>query len=114
MSEELHPIELFCLCCKAGNFITCQVICTDSCAWFYEMRYEQTDDKGQGCYHFKVQQSFPSYPPNFFHIASAGNTQNDGKENDRCNDHLDQVDKFLTDQFSGRRKRWKEPPYKDT
>ncbi|MNR18403.1 hypothetical protein D3C85_1351310 [compost metagenome] len=54
---------------------------------------DQPDHQRQGGQYFEVQQRLEADPADAFEALHAGNATDHGAEDDRCNQHLDQLDK---------------------
>lgn len=70
---------------------------------------DEPDNERQGGDHFKIYQGFQSKPADFLHTPRTGNPCYDAAKDDRHDDHPDQVDKRIADEFGRGRKGWEEP-----
>jgi hypothetical protein len=57
---------------------------------------DQTDDKGQGRHDLEVDQSLHADAADLLHVLHAGDAVDDGAEDDRGDQHLDQLDEQIT------------------
>src|SRR5271170_7614617 len=60
---------------------------------------DETDKKRERGDNFKIEKSLDPDPSEFFQIAHGGDTVDDRAEDDRRNDHLDQIDEAITERF---------------
>ena len=60
---------------------------------------DEPDKKRERGDDFKIEKSLDPDPPEFFEIAHGGDTVDDRAEDDRRNDHLDQINESITERF---------------
>ena|ERR1700680_3364544 len=68
-------------------------------SWMQGVDNEEADKKRERGDHFKIEQSFDPDPAKLFQVAHRGDAVNNGAEDDRCNDHLDQIDESISQRF---------------
>ncbi|MNF33664.1 hypothetical protein D3C84_144840 [compost metagenome] len=56
---------------------------------------QQADNDGDGGDDFEIDDRLQANPPEFLGVAHAGNADNQGRDDDRDHDHLDQTDKDI-------------------
>lgn len=56
---------------------------------------EQADQQRDAGHHFEIQQRLAADPTHLFHVVHAGDPGDHGAEDDRADDHLDQLDKTV-------------------
>ena len=63
------------------------------------MHHNQTDNQCQCTDHFKIEQGFNADAPDFVHVLHTRNARYHRAENDRRDNHFDQLDKTVTERF---------------
>ncbi|MNV22301.1 hypothetical protein D3C71_1132680 [compost metagenome] len=67
----------------------------------HDVDHDQADQQGKGGHDFEVQQRIAAGLADRFHVLHAGDTTDDGTEDDRRDDHFDQFDEPVTQRFEG-------------
>src|ERR1700693_5268727 len=75
-------------------------------SWMQRVDNEEADKKRERGNHFKIEQSLDADPAKLFLVAHRGDAVNNGAEDDRCNDHLDQVDESISQGFQVLTQTW--------
>ena len=70
-------------------------------AWLPDFDNYQPDAQRKGGDKLEIQQSFQANPPQFLHIADAGNAHHHSEEDHRHNHHADELDEAIAQWFHG-------------
>ena len=73
----------------------------------------QADDQSERGHHLEVDQRLQPDPADLLHVLHAGDAVHHGAENDRRDQHLDQLDEEITQRLHLRAERWVEVPEQD-
>jgi len=64
----------------------------DAGAGLHPVDHEQADDERDGGDDLEIDQCLYPHPADLFHVAQAGDPHDDGREDDRADQHLDELD----------------------
>ncbi len=62
---------------------------------------DESDEQRKGGDYFEIQQGFATDATNLFHVVHAGNSGDQGAEDDQSNDHGDQADEGIAERLHG-------------
>ena len=66
-----------------------------------DVDHDQADDQGDGAHHLEIQHGVTTGLADLLHVFHAGNADDDGAEDDRGDDHLDQLDEGIAKRLHG-------------
>ena len=100
----------------SGNFggIECGDVDVHAIAWLHDVDDDQANQQGDGRNDLEIEQRVATGLANRFHVLHARDTADDGTEDDRGDDHFDQLDEPVTQRLNGHTELWVEVTERDT
>ena len=82
--------------------------------WLNDADHQQTDRQSKSRDDFKIEQRLGADPTDLLHVLHSRDAGYHGTKDNRCDDHLDQLDEAVAQRFHGRTGFGKEMPEQNT